>query len=50
VAGAVRWFIALRDCDDSSHRYGVGGLAHDAADDLLVQFNDGPSSWDGRVW
>lgn len=28
----------------------VDELSYDAANNLLARFNNGPSSWDGRVW
>jgi len=42
--------VTIRDLESGDAEAEVGGLAYDAANDLLAQFNNGPSSWDGRVW
>jgi len=42
--------VTIRDLESGDAEVEVGGLEYDEANDLLAQFNAGPSSWDGRVW
>jgi hypothetical protein len=48
--GREAFTVSIKDLGSGDTEAEVGGLAYDAANDLLAKFNDGASSWDGRVW
>lgn len=47
--------VTIRELNDTSFRAGrevliIGGLDYNQANALLRAFNNGPTSFDGRVW
>jgi hypothetical protein len=42
--------VTIQDLESGDEEAEVRGLSYDNANDLLTQFNDGASSWDGREW
>jgi hypothetical protein len=48
--GRAAFTVTVRDVESGDVEAEIVGLAYDDANDLLGQFNNGPSSWEGRLW
>ena len=50
VRGQTEFTVWIVDTKTGHTVESFDGLSYDAANEMLGEFNDGPTSWDGREW
>ena len=50
VRGQTAFTVWIVDTKTGHTVESFDGLSYDAANEMLGEFNDGPTSWDGREW